>query len=94
MTTDDLRSAISSLRDEARARLSDADTAAVEELRVELLGRSGRLTALLRTLGELAPDGSAGHRSARERGTTRARGGDRGPAGGALRAGHGRAARG
>jgi phenylalanyl-tRNA synthetase alpha chain len=55
MTTDDLRSAISSLRDEARARLSNADSAAVEELRVELLGRSGRLTALLRTLGELAP---------------------------------------
>jgi phenylalanyl-tRNA synthetase alpha chain len=56
MTTDDLRSAISSLRDEARARLSNADSAAVEGLRVELLGRSGRLTALLRALGELAPE--------------------------------------
>ncbi len=55
MTTDELRTAITSLRDEARARLSDADTAAVEALRIEFLGRSGRLTGLLRTLGELAP---------------------------------------
>jgi phenylalanyl-tRNA synthetase alpha chain len=60
MTTDELRTAITSLRDEARSRLPDADADGVEALRTELLGRSGRLTALLRSLGELAPDDRPG----------------------------------
>src|SRR5262249_49601731 len=36
------------------AAASDAD--ALEQLRVSILGRSGQLTALLKTLGGLAPD--------------------------------------
>ena len=52
---DDLRTNVTALRDEARARLSEAtDVAAVERLRGELLGRSGRLTAILRGLGTVA----------------------------------------
>jgi phenylalanyl-tRNA synthetase alpha chain len=51
---DDLRTAADALREEALARLPDAgDSGAVERLRSELLGRNGRLTSLLRRLGDV-----------------------------------------
>ncbi|MCA1587597.1 MAG: phenylalanine--tRNA ligase subunit alpha [Chloroflexi bacterium] len=51
---DELRTAVHALREEALARLADAeDGAAVEGLRTELLGRSGRLTSLLRRLRDV-----------------------------------------
>ena len=54
MTATDLPSQIERLRDEATASLAAAaDAAAVESLRSALLGRSGRLTALLRQLGSV-----------------------------------------
>jgi phenylalanyl-tRNA synthetase alpha chain len=52
----DLADSLRRLRDEARARLGAArDLAAVEALRVGLLGRRGELTALLRALGSVEP---------------------------------------
>ena len=48
---DDLRTQVEAVRGEARARLADAaDAAGVERLRAQMLGRSGRLTTLLRQL--------------------------------------------
>ena len=45
------------LLSDARARIeSAADLAALDALRVELLGKSGSVTALLKTLGSLSPD--------------------------------------
>ncbi len=53
----EMRTQVEALRDEALARLADAgDSAAVERLRGELLGRSGRLTALLKQLGGAPAD--------------------------------------
>jgi phenylalanyl-tRNA synthetase alpha chain len=53
----ELRTQVETLRGEARARLAEAsDSAAVERLRAELLGRSGRLTAVLRQLGTVPAD--------------------------------------
>ncbi len=50
----DLRIELDTLAADARARLDAADSvAAVEALRHELLGRSGRLTAMLKQLGSL-----------------------------------------
>jgi phenylalanyl-tRNA synthetase alpha chain len=50
----DLRIELDTLGADARARLDAADSvAAVEALRHELLGRSGRLTAMLKQLGSL-----------------------------------------
>jgi phenylalanyl-tRNA synthetase alpha chain len=55
MTT--LREDLHDLRTTARDRLEAASTIAeVEDLRHDLLGRSGRLTLLLRQLGSVAPD--------------------------------------
>ncbi len=54
MTIDELRTQIGDLRDDARSRIAAVfATDEVEALRTELLGRSGRLTRLLRGLGEL-----------------------------------------
>jgi phenylalanyl-tRNA synthetase alpha chain len=48
---------VDALREDALARLRDAaDAAAVDLLRTELLGRSGRLTGLLRQLGSVPAD--------------------------------------
>ena len=45
------------LLSDARARIeSAADLAALDTLRVELLGKSGSVTALLKTLGSLSPE--------------------------------------
>ena len=45
------------LLSDARARIeSAADLAALDALRVELLGKSGSVTALLKTLGSLSPE--------------------------------------
>jgi phenylalanyl-tRNA synthetase alpha chain len=53
----DLRTDLEGLRDLARARLDAAGTAdEVDALRHDLLGRSGRLTTLLRKLGEVPTD--------------------------------------
>jgi phenylalanyl-tRNA synthetase alpha chain len=53
MDMPDLATRLEQLRTDARARLAaSADAAAVDALRHELLGRSGALTALLRSLGE------------------------------------------
>jgi phenylalanyl-tRNA synthetase alpha chain len=50
-------SALGDLAEEAEGRLRDAATAEeLEAARLALLGRSGRLTALLRRLGSLPPD--------------------------------------
>ncbi|MEQ1498748.1 MAG: phenylalanine--tRNA ligase subunit alpha [Novosphingobium sp.] len=44
-------------RDEALARVADAqDLGAVEALRVELLGKSGSISGLLKTLGGMSPE--------------------------------------
>jgi phenylalanyl-tRNA synthetase alpha chain len=52
--SDDLRTELERVRAEGSARLAAAtDLAALEELRTELLGRSGALTALLRGLREV-----------------------------------------
>ena len=52
----DLRTDLEATRVDARQRLAAADTAdAVEGLRHDLLGRSGRLTTLLRGLGAVEP---------------------------------------
>ena len=57
MTMDELRTGFEALRDDALARLAEAgDSASVERLRGELLGRSGRLTALLKQLGTVPAD--------------------------------------
>src|SRR5690606_34463747 len=40
----------------ARALQDTADASELEQLRVELLGRKGRLTSILRGLGSLSPD--------------------------------------
>jgi phenylalanyl-tRNA synthetase alpha chain len=54
MTDHDLTTQLEQLRDEAGTALAGAEsTAAVDALRAELLGRSGRLTALLRQLGSV-----------------------------------------
>jgi phenylalanyl-tRNA synthetase alpha chain len=46
------------IRDELLRRVKDAgDLGALEQVRVGALGRKGRLTALLKELGALAPDG-------------------------------------
>ncbi|MGZ8481260.1 MAG: phenylalanine--tRNA ligase subunit alpha [Candidatus Limnocylindria bacterium] len=53
----ELSTEVEALRDEALARLATAgDSEAVERLRAELLGRSGRLTALLKQLGAVPAD--------------------------------------
>ncbi len=57
MTTDDLGSQLTSLRDEARTAIDGAaDAAAIDEVRADLLGRSGLLTALLRRLSSVPPE--------------------------------------
>lgn len=56
MKGDELRRGLEAVRSEATARLADAhDEPSVETLRTELLGRSGRLTGLLRQLGGVDP---------------------------------------
>ncbi len=53
----DLATRLEQLRTDARTRLAaTADAAAVEALRHELLGRSGALTGLMRSLGEAAAE--------------------------------------
>ena len=45
------------LRDNASSRIAAADdTAALDEVRVEMLGKKGRITALLKTLGGMEPE--------------------------------------
>ena len=45
------------LEEEARSRIAAAgDLAALEALRVEYLGKQGSVSALLKTLGAMAPD--------------------------------------
>jgi phenylalanyl-tRNA synthetase alpha chain len=50
MTAADLRAALERVRTRVRDRLEGADAAAIEALRLEILGRSGELTGLLRHL--------------------------------------------
>jgi phenylalanyl-tRNA synthetase alpha chain len=53
----DLRAALEAVRATARERLAAAtDADAVDELRREVMGRSGALTGLLRQLGTVPPD--------------------------------------
>ncbi|HET7636717.1 MAG TPA: phenylalanine--tRNA ligase subunit alpha [Candidatus Limnocylindria bacterium] len=55
--SDDLRTELERVRAEGAARLAAAtELAALDELRTELLGRSGALTALLRGLREVPPE--------------------------------------
>ena len=57
MTTAQLRAALERVRADAAQRLDAApDETAVESLRAELLGRSGQLTRLLRSLGSLSAE--------------------------------------
>ena len=51
MTAGDLRLALERVRTSVHERLEGADTAKLEALRLDLLGRSGELTLLLRRLG-------------------------------------------
>jgi phenylalanyl-tRNA synthetase alpha chain len=52
----DLLKRLDALESEAAAALAVADEPALEALRVRFLGRRGTLTAILRGLGELAPE--------------------------------------
>jgi phenylalanyl-tRNA synthetase alpha chain len=48
---------IQALTDDARARIAAAsDAAALETLRVDLLGKKGRFTELMKTLGTIPAD--------------------------------------
>jgi phenylalanyl-tRNA synthetase alpha chain len=48
---------LQTLIDEARAALDDAaDTQTVEQIRIEFLGRNGRITGVLRKVGSLPPE--------------------------------------
>jgi phenylalanyl-tRNA synthetase alpha chain len=53
MTAGDLRAALERVRANVRERVADAEAQALEGLRVEVLGRSGELTGLLRRLSTL-----------------------------------------
>jgi len=55
MTAGDLRGALERVRADVHARLESADAAGLEVLRVDVLGRSGELTRLLRQLGAIEP---------------------------------------
>jgi phenylalanyl-tRNA synthetase alpha chain len=55
MTAGDLRAALERVRADVHARLKSADAAGLEALRVDVLGRSGELTRLLRQLGAIEP---------------------------------------
>ena len=55
MTAGDLRGALERVRADVHARLKSADAAGLEALRVDVLGRSGELTRLLRQLGAIEP---------------------------------------
>jgi phenylalanyl-tRNA synthetase alpha chain len=55
--TDDLIEQLRALEAEGGSAIRDADSAeALEGARIDLLGRKGRLTAVLRRLGELTPE--------------------------------------
>jgi phenylalanyl-tRNA synthetase alpha chain len=55
--TNDLITQLGELETEGGQAIEAApDAAALEQLRVELLGRKGRLTAILRGLGQMSPD--------------------------------------
>lgn len=52
-----MQNQLKTIMEEARAQLSAAKAAAdVEELRVRLLGKKGKLTEILRTMGKLTPE--------------------------------------
>ena len=54
LSLSDLTRDLEALRDETLARIADsADTAALEALELEVLGKKGRLTATLRGIGGL-----------------------------------------
>jgi len=55
MTAGELRAALERVRLDVRARLDEADVAGVETLRIDVLGRSGQLTGLLRQLSAVDP---------------------------------------
>jgi len=53
-----MKESLETLREEILGRLKDCATESeIEQLRVEYLGRKGRLTALFRGLGEVPPEG-------------------------------------
>lgn len=57
MDLDDLKRELDALQEDAEAALPGATSKdALEALRVELLGKKGRLTAVLRGMGKLSPD--------------------------------------
>ena len=52
-----MKSALEAIRARALERLQNAeDLAALEEARVQLLGKKGELTAILKTMGQLSPE--------------------------------------
>ena len=52
-----MKSALESIRARALERLENAgDLAALEEARVQLLGKKGELTAILKSMGQLSPE--------------------------------------
>jgi len=55
MTAGDLRAALERVRADVRARVKGADATSLEALRIDVLGRSGELTGLLRQLGAVDP---------------------------------------
>jgi phenylalanyl-tRNA synthetase alpha chain len=55
MTADDLRAALERVRAAVRAGVEEADATGLEALRVDVLGRSGELTRLLRQVSAVDP---------------------------------------
>jgi phenylalanyl-tRNA synthetase alpha chain len=55
MTADDLRAGLERVRAGVRQRVEGSDSRALDLLRVDVLGRSGELTRLLRQLGAVDP---------------------------------------
>ena len=52
-----MKSALEAIRARALERLQNAeDLTALEEARVQLLGKKGELTAILKTMGQLSPE--------------------------------------
>ena len=55
--SDDLRAQLGQLEEEGARAVQEAESAErVEALRLELIGRKGRLTGVLRGLGQLDPE--------------------------------------
>ena len=94
MDLSDLTRELETLRDEALAAIAAApDVAALEAIELDVLGKKGRLTGVLRGIGALPGRGPAARRRGRQRRPRRDRSRPRGAGDGAARLGARGAAR-